>query len=98
MRLKTDWILFLTILTMTGFGLVMVYSASSAVAELRYGVPPYYFVIRQLGWAAFSLFVLMTFKRIDYRRLNAPVWAFSGLGIVVALLVLVYFADSRSHR
>ena len=32
-RLKTDWILFLTILAMTGFGIVMVYSASSAVAE-----------------------------------------------------------------
>ncbi len=31
-RLKTDWILFLTILAMTGFGIVMVYSASSAAA------------------------------------------------------------------
>ena len=37
-RLKTDWILFLTILAMVGFGLVMLYSASSAVAELRYRV------------------------------------------------------------
>ncbi len=98
MRLKTVWILFLTILSMVGFGLVMVYSASSAVAELRYGVPPYYFVVRQLGWAAFSLIVLMAFKRMDYRRLNTPAWAFSGLGIVVALLVAVYFADPRSHR
>ena len=35
-RLKTDWILFLTILAMVAFGLVMVYSASSAIAELRY--------------------------------------------------------------
>jgi cell division protein FtsW len=97
-RLKTDWILFLTVLSMVGFGLVMVYSASSAVAELRYGVAPYYFVVRQLGWAAFSLIVLMAFKRMDYRRLNTPTWAFSGLGIVVALLVAVYFADSRAHR
>ncbi len=29
---------------MVGFGLVMLYSASSAVAELRYHVPPYHFV------------------------------------------------------
>ena len=36
MRLKTDWILFLTILTMTSFGIVMVYSASSAAAEPFY--------------------------------------------------------------
>ena len=97
-KLKTDWILFFAILAMTGFGIVMVYSASSAVAELRYKVPPYYFVLRQIGWAAASFLVLMYFKRFDYRRLNTPAWAFSGLGIVISLLVLVYFVDSRSHR
>ena len=79
-RLKTDWILFLTILAMVGFGLVMLYSASSAVAELRYHVAPYYFVVRQIGWAVVSFLVLMYFKRMDYRRLNTPAWAFSGLG------------------
>ena len=82
-RLKTDWILFLTILAMVGFGLVMLYSASSAVAELRYHVAPYYFVVRQIGWAVVSFLVLMYFKRLDYRRLNTPAWAFSGLGIVL---------------
>jgi cell division protein FtsW len=97
-RLKTDWILFLTIVAMVGFGLVMLYSASSAVAELRYHVAPYYFVVRQIGWAAFSFIILMYFKRTDYRRMNSPTWAFSGLGIVLTLLVLVYFADPRSHR
>jgi cell division protein FtsW len=96
-RLKTDWILFLTILAMVGFGLVMVYSASSAIAELRNGVPPYYFAVRQLGWALVSICVLMYFKRMDYRRLNTPAWAFSGLGIVLGLLVIVYFFGSR-HR
>src|SRR5580692_3666355 len=97
-RLKTDWILFLTILVMVGFGLVMLYSASSAVAELRYHVPPYHFVVRQLLWAVASFIVLMYFKRRDYRLLNTPAWAFSGLGIVLALLVVVYFADPRAHR
>jgi cell division protein FtsW len=100
-RLKTDWILFLTVLAMVCFGLVMVYSASSMVAELRYQRfhwEPYHFIVRQLGWAAFSLIVLMYFKRLDYRRLNTPACAFSGLGIVLALLVAVYFADPRAHR
>lgn len=97
-RLKTDWILFLTIVAMVGFGLVMLYSASSAVAELRYHVAPYYFVLRQIGWAAFSFLVLMYFKRTDYRRMNSSTWAFSGLGTVLALLVMVYFADPRTHR
>ena len=97
-RLRTDWILFLTILTMVGFGLVMLYSASSAVAELRYHVPPYHFVVRQLVWAVASFALLMYFKRRDYRSLNTPAWAFSGLGIVLGMLVLVYFVDARAHR
>jgi cell division protein FtsW len=97
-RLRTDWILFLTIVAMVFFGLVMLYSASSAVAELRYHVAPYYFVVRQIGWAFVSFLVLMYFKRMDYRRLNTPAWAFSGLGIVLGLLVVVYFVDPHAHR
>ena len=97
-RLRTDWILFLTIVAMVCFGLVIMYSASSALAELRYHVAPYFFVIRQIGWAAVSFCVLMSFKRMDYRRMNSPAWAFSGLGLVLTLLVLVYFADPHQHR
>jgi cell division protein FtsW len=97
-RLRTDWILFLTIVAMVFFGLVMLYSASSAVAELRYHVAPYYFVVRQIGWALVSFVVLMYFKRMDYRRLNSPAWAFSGLGVVLGLLVVVYFVDPHTHR
>lgn len=97
-KLRTDWRLFLCIVAMVGFGVVAVYSASSAVAELRYHVAPYYFVLRQAGWAAISFLVLMYFKRKDYRRMDSPEWAFSTLGIVLALLVLVYVVDSTTHR
>ncbi len=97
-KLRTDNILFATILAMVAFGIVMLYSASSAVAELRYHYPSYYFVVRQFGWAFGSFFVLMWFKRMDYRRWNTSAWAFSGLGIVLALLIVVYFADPQKHR
>jgi len=36
-RVKTDWVLFGCILALVCFGLVMVYSASSVVAELKFG-------------------------------------------------------------
>ncbi len=98
MKLKTDWILFVTILAMTSFGIVMVYSASSAAAKPFYNVEPYYFVLHQLGFALGSFMVLMYFKRMDYRKMNTPAWAFSGLGIVLGLLVIVYFVDARTHR
>ena len=97
-KLKTDWILFLTILAMTGFGIVMVYSASSAAAKPFYNVEPYYFVLHQIGFAVVSFIVLMYFKRVDYRTMNTPAWAFSGLGVVLAMLIIVYFADPKAHR
>src|SRR5262249_19643451 len=89
---------FLTIVAMVGFGLVMVYSASSTMGELRWGYPPYYFVVRQFFWAAASFFALMYLKRQDYHRLNTPVWAFSALGVVLTLLLVVWVVDSSSHR
>jgi cell division protein FtsW len=76
----------------------MLYSASSAVAQLRYDYPSYYFVIRQIGWAIASFAVLMWFKRLDYRKMNTPAWAFCGLGIVLTMLLAVYVYDSGSHR
>ncbi|MFM2126274.1 MAG: hypothetical protein RL328_2725, partial [Acidobacteriota bacterium] len=97
-KLKTDQTLFVTILAMVAFGLVMVYSASSAVAVLRYDYQPYHFAIRQLGWAIVSIGAMMLFKKLDYRRLDSAAWAFSGLGLVLAALILVFLADSRQHR
>ena len=47
-RLKTDWILFFTIVAMVCFGLVIVYSASSVMAELKYKWDMY-FIARQIG-------------------------------------------------
>ncbi|MBV8070616.1 MAG: cell division protein FtsW [Acidobacteriaceae bacterium] len=97
-RLKTDWILFLTVLTLVCFGLVMVYSASSFIAELKYHVSTTYFFLRQLGWAAVSFFVLLYCMRRDYRQWNDPKVAFAALGVVMLLLVAVYATDSASHR
>ena len=96
-RVKTDWFLFYTILSMVCFGVVMVYSASSVAAELKFKSSTY-FVARQLGWALLAFAVLMYCKRRDYRILKSPEVAFAALGMVLVLLIAVYFADSRSHR
>ena len=96
-QLKTDWVLFLTIVVMVCFGLVMVYSASSVIAELKYANSIHFF-IRQLGWAVASFFVLMYFKRKDYRDLQNPIWAFTPLGVVLVLQLAVFLIDTRTHR
>jgi cell division protein FtsW len=98
MRLKTDWILFITIAVLVCFGLVMVFSASSIMAEVKLNVVSWHFFVRQLGWALLSFFVLMYFKRKDYHDLKNPTWAFVSLGTVLAMLLAVYFLDPRAHR
>ncbi len=97
-RLKTDWILFLTVLGLVCFGLVMVYSASSMIAELKYHLPSTYFFLRQLGWAVFGIVLLLYCMKRDYRQWNNPKFAFAALGMVLLLLLVVYVTDSGSHR
>lgn len=95
-RLKTDWILFLTVVAMFITGLLMVYSASSVMAGLRYG-DPWHYAERQLMWAALGLAVMMVLKGTDYHKLRNPVVAFGAVGVVVVLLGIVYAVDPH-HR
>jgi cell division protein FtsW len=98
-QLKSDWLLFGTVVAMAGAGLVMVYSASSVVAQLNPRInSSYYYAAHQLVWAAFSFVALMFFKRRDYRMLQSPGWAFGSLGMVLFLQLLVFFLDSKTHR
>jgi len=95
--LKTDWILFTTVIMMVLFGSVMVYSASSVVADIRQG-SSYYYAIRQLVWIAIAIPIMMFFKRFHYRRLQTPAVAFTIMSIVMILLAVAYVADPSQHR
>ncbi len=96
-RLKTDWILFLTTIAMASLGVVIVYSASSIMAELKFG-SIWHFVIRQCVWLAVGICIMMVLKKTHYRKLQTPVVAFAAVGISLILLFLVYFLDSAHHR
>lgn len=76
----------------------MVYSSSAIVAQLKYHVPSTYFFFRQLGWAVFSIAVLLYCMKRDYRQWNNPRVAFAALGVVLLLLLAVYVTDGASHR
>ena len=65
-RLKTDWFLFGAVLAMLCFGVLILYSASSIMAQLRFG-STWHFVVRQLAWAGAAVVVMMTLKRTHYR-------------------------------
>ena len=97
LRLKTDWILFTTIICVVFFGAVMIYSASSVMAELKFGSSTY-FVLRQVFWVVAGLAVFMLMKRIHYRKLQQSGVAFSALAVTLLLLLAVYFIDGHQHR
>ncbi|HEX4277134.1 MAG TPA: putative peptidoglycan glycosyltransferase FtsW [Bryobacteraceae bacterium] len=96
-RLKTDWILFSTIVLMVLFGALMIYSASSVVADMKLGTS-YYYALRQLIWIAIAIPLMMFLKRLNYRKLQTPAVAFTAMGMVMILLAVVYFADPKQHR
>jgi len=95
-RLQSDKVLFGTVVALTLFGALMVFSASAVVASDKFGSSSY-FLIRQLAWAGTGFVALVILMYVDYRRLASPVVVFPALGLQFILLVLVLFAD-RSHH
>ena len=75
-------LLILVTLALVAFGLVMVYSATSASAAVG-GSDPVYYLKRQIIYAALGIALMIVAQRWDYRRLRlmAPV-------LVVVSLVL----------
>lgn len=69
-RGRPDFLLLILTLLLVGFGLVMVFSASSnyALASDMFNRDPLYFTKRQLVWIAAGMFLLLVLMNIPYRR------------------------------
>jgi cell division protein FtsW len=82
-------VLILVTLGLVAFGLVMVYSATSASAALANGDPAYY-LKRQLVYAFLGLVLMVVLSRVDFRALRrlAPTLMVTSLVLLVAVLVL----------
>ena len=82
-------ILVLVTLGLTAFGLVMVYSATSAPAALG-GSDPVFYLKREGIYALIGVALLMVASRTDYRALRylAPVLMLTSLGLCLAVLAL----------
>ncbi|MFL5963134.1 MAG: putative lipid II flippase FtsW [Gaiellaceae bacterium] len=82
-------LLILVTLALVAFGLVMVYSATSAAAAVG-GKDPSYYLKRQGIYAALGIVLMMVAQRWDYRRLKAlaPMLILVSLGLLVAVLAI----------
>ena len=83
---------------LVAFGLVMVYSATSASAALANGDPAYY-LKRQAMYAVLGLVLMVVCSRIDYRALRAlaPVLMVASVVLLLAVLVLGRAANGASR-
>ncbi len=82
-------LLILVTLALVAFGLVMVYSATSAAAAVG-GKDPSYYLKRQGIYAALGIVLMIVAQRWDYRRLRmlAPLLVGCSLGLLAAVLVI----------
>jgi cell division protein FtsW len=87
---RPEWhILTLATLALTAFGIVMVYSATSASAAIG-GANPMSYLERQGTYAVLGLALMLVASRFDYRRLRAvaPALVLVSLGGCAAVLVI----------
>jgi cell division protein FtsW len=98
-KLSSDTTLFAVTVTLLGIGLVMVWSASSALAQEAHG-NAYYFLIRQILWACLGLTAMVVAMRLDYRKLRQPAVVYSVIAATTLLLILVLFMRpvNDAHR
>jgi len=92
MARKPEWhILTLATLALTAFGIVMVYSATSASAAIG-GANPTSYLERQATYAVLGLVLMLFASRFDYARLRplAPVLVLVALAGCAAVLVIAH--------
>jgi cell division protein FtsW len=91
LKLKSDRTLFIATLLLVGTSVVMVYSASAAVALERFQQPSL-FLAKQALWTALGLVLLWFAMRVDYRAYRNEGFIWSVFGLVTLMLVAVLFS------
>ena len=98
-KLKSDRVLFLTTTALVAFSLVMVYSASSAVALDKFQQSNL-FLTKQAVFVLVGMLALGLTMNTDYRLYRQPrvVWAIVGLSIAALAAVLVFGPPIKGAR
>ena len=83
-----DPVLLISVMLLIGIGLVAVYSASSILAEARYG-DHYYYLKRQTVFCLFGVMLMILAKNINYLFYRKLVYVLLGLVFLLLILLLV---------
>ncbi|WP_338134394.1 putative lipid II flippase FtsW [Cohnella candidum] len=90
-RGSPDFLLLILTLLLVGFGLVMVFSASSSmtVVSAKFGNDALYFTKKQLLWAGLGTFVMLMLMNVHYEKFKK--WFAPFLFLTIGMLVVVLF-------
>jgi cell division protein FtsW len=83
-----DPVILIAVIVLIGIGLVAVYSASSILAQERYG-DHYYYLRKQLIFCLFGLVLMILAKNINYLFYRRLVYFFLGSNLILLTLLLV---------
>ena len=102
-RIHTDWPMFIAILVILAFGLVMVFSASSTSPRMlkqgqTWQPEKAWTFLKQFAAAVVGLLLLFALRRMDYQKLQHPLYVFLPINLLFILLIGVIFADPKAHR
>jgi len=90
-KLQTDRWMIVATLALVLISVVMVYSASAVMADVRFQQSTVFFS-KQLMWALLGFVVMVGAMHVDYRRYRNDRLMWTLLGVVVLLLVAVLFS------
>ncbi len=83
-----DPVILIAVIVLIGIGLVAVYSASSILAEEKFG-DHYYYLRRQIVFCLFGLLLMILAKNINYLFYRKMVYFFLGSSLILLVLLLV---------
>lgn len=83
---KMDYSFLTVVLLLLCYGLIMVFSASSASAHYQFG-DAYYFIKRQFAWAVIGVGIMLMVSRISYKTIYK--YALHLMVVTIIMLILV---------
>ncbi len=95
-RRRPDTVLLTTVMALTGFGLLMIYSVTRLIDQRQGGLATFS-MERQLVFVVLGVIMMGVFTAIDYRELrNFVIPAYAGM--VVLLIVVLFFEGRKGAR
>lgn len=94
---KMDYSFLLVVFALLSYGLIMVFSASSATAHYQFG-DAYYFIKRQFAWAIIGIVIMFAVSRISYKTIYRYAIHLMGISVFLLIAVLIIGIEVKGAR